>query len=65
MKNYRPCSVLPTVSTIFERLMLKQISEYTSQFLSPFLYGYRKGCSTQTILVWLIEKWKHQVKKND
>ena len=64
MKNYRPVSALPTVSKIFEQLMQKQISEYINQFLSPFLCGYRKGFSTQTALVWLIKKWKHQLDKN-
>ena len=34
-KNYRPVSVLPGVSKIFERLMHKQISFYIDQFLSP------------------------------
>ena len=57
VKNYRPVSVLPTVSKIFERLMQKQISEYINQFLTSFLCGYRKGFSSQTALVWLIEKW--------
>ena len=42
VKNYRPVSVLPTVSKIFERLIQKQTSEYINQFLSPFLCGYRK-----------------------
>ena len=64
MKNYRPVSALPTVSKIFEQLMQKQISEYINQFLSPFLCDYRKGFSTQTALVWLIKKWKHQLDKN-
>ena len=64
VKNYRPFSVLPTVSKVFKQLMQKQISEYINQFLSPFLCGYRKGFSTKTALVWLIEKWKHQLDKN-
>ena len=34
-KNYRPVSVLPGISIIFERLMRKQISFYVDQFLSP------------------------------
>ena len=36
-KNYRPVSVLPVVSKVFERIMHKQISEYINQFLSPYL----------------------------
>ena len=64
VKNSRPVSVLPTVSKIFELLMQKQISKYINHFLPPFLCGWRKGFSTQTTLVWLIEKWKHQLDKN-
>ena len=44
--------------------MQREISEYINQFLSLFLCGYRKGFSTQPSLVWLIEKWKHQLDKN-
>ena len=54
VENCTPVSVLPTVSKIFKRLMQKQ-REYIDQFLSPFLCDYRKGFSTQTALVWLIE----------
>ena len=57
-KNYRPVSVLPTVTKIFERLMQKQLNEHINHFLSPFLCGYRTGFSTQTALLSLIEKWK-------
>ena len=51
-------SVLPTVTKIFERLMQTQLNEHINQFLSPFLCGYRTGFSTQTVLLWLIERWK-------
>ena len=57
-KNYRPVSVLPEVSKIFERVMHKQISFYIDQFLSPYMCGYRKGFSTKHALLSLIEKWK-------
>ena len=57
-RNYRPVSVLPTVSKIFERLMQKQIISYIDRFLSPYMCGYRKGYSTQTALLSLIERWK-------
>ena len=58
-KNYRPISVLPSVSKVFERLMQKQILTYIEQYLSPFLCGYRKGYSTQAALIALLEKWKY------
>ena len=43
VENYRPVSILPTVSKIFERIMQKRISDYIEKFISPFLCGYRKG----------------------
>ena len=49
---------------ICERVMHKQISEYINQFLSPYLWGYREGFSTQQALVSLIEKWKAILNKN-
>ena len=41
-ENYRPVSVLPTVSKIFERIMQKQIADYIGKFLSPFLVDTEK-----------------------
>ena len=43
----------------------KQIREYINQLWSPFQCDYRKRFSTQTTLVWQIEKWKHQLDYND
>ena len=58
-KNYRPVSVLPLVSKIFERIMLKQLSLHIDTFLSPFMCGYRKGFSPETALTCLLENWKN------
>ena len=33
--NYRPVSVLPSISKVSEKLMQKQISGYISNYLSP------------------------------
>ena len=57
-KNYRPVSVLPTVSKIYERLIHKQVTQHMDRYLSPYLCGYRKGFNTQYALLSLIEKWK-------
>ena len=57
-KNYRPISVLPVVSKLFERIIHKQINAYIDNFLSPYLCGFRKGYSTQQALISLIEKWR-------
>ena len=57
-KNYRPVSVLPSVSKVFERIMQKQLLQYIETFLSPYMCGYRKGFSAQMALISLLEKWK-------
>ena len=62
-KNYRPVSILPVVSKIFERIMQKQINAYIDKHLSPFLCGYRKGYNAQYALTAMIEKWKKSLDK--
>ena len=56
--NFRPISVLPTVSKLFERLMDKQVVSYITPFLSSLLCGFRKGYSAQHALVRLLETFK-------
>ena len=55
-KNYRPFSVLPIISKIYEKLVQRPINSYITNHLSPYLCGYRKGYNTQHALVSLIEK---------
>ena len=38
--------------------MQKQITEYMSEHLSPYLCGYRKGYNSQQALISLIESWR-------
>ena len=63
VENYRPVSVLPTVSKIFERIMQKQITDYIGKFLSPLLCVYRKRFSTQYTLLSLIERLRLSLDK--
>ena len=58
VENYRPVSILPIVSKMFERIMDKQTDSYIDKILSPYLCGYRKGYSCQYALLSMIEKWK-------
>ena len=64
-ENYRPISVLPSVSKIFERIIQNQFSSFIDEFLSPYLCGYRKGFNTQYALLSLIEKWKKRLMTMD
>ena len=63
VENYRPVSVLPSTSKIFERIMQDQISGYIVGKLSPYLCGYRKGYSAQHALISLIEHWRAALDK--
>ena len=58
VKNYRPISILPTTSKIFERIIQTQVSNFMHNHLSPILCGYRKGFSSQHALISLLEKWR-------
>ena len=59
--NYRPISILPTVSKIFERILFNQVQCFSNKFLSPLLYGFRKGYSTQYALINLLQKWQNSL----
>ena len=41
--NYRPVSILPTVSKNYERCLYDQINEYFQPFFSKLQCGFRKG----------------------
>ena len=62
--NYRPVSILPTVTKIFERIMQKQMNTFVENILSPFLCGYRKGYNSQYALLAMIEHWKMSLDNN-
>ena len=58
MKNYRPVSLLPIVSKLFERNMYNEILGYIDKYLFPYLFGFRKGHSTEQCLIIMLEFWK-------
>ena len=64
-ENYRPVSILPSVSKIFETIMYNQIEKYMNQHLSEYLCGFRKGYSTQYCLIVMIEQWKKALDKHN
>ena len=53
ISNYRPISILPTMSKVFERAATDQLVNHleTNKLLSRHQHAYRKGHSTQTCLV--------------
>ena len=53
--NYRPISLLPSVSKLYERDMYNQILNYMETHLSPYLFGFRKGHSSEQCLNIMLE----------
>ena len=54
-KNYRPVSILNSVSKLFEKLKQKQLNPFFDKKLCEDLFGCQKGKSTQYALFNLIE----------
>ena len=62
-ENYRPISILPQMSKVFERLIYKQINQYMSQIFSKYLCGFRKNHSAQHSMIKMLESWKDSLDK--
>ena len=59
--NYRPVSILPNSSKLYERLIYNQLSKFFANILSKFQCGFRKGISAQDCLLVMIENWKRML----
>ena len=55
--NYRPVSLLPHMTKVFERILYNQHNDFMKDKLSNTLNGFRKGHSAQHSLLIMIEKW--------
>ena len=58
ISNYRPISILPTISKIFERSSTDQLVKFLEQndLITKCQHAYRKGHSTTTCLVEIINQ---------
>ena len=56
--NYRPVSILPNLSKIYEKLMFQQLYEHFISILSPKQCEFRKGYSAQNCLNVMLERLK-------
>ena len=56
LSNYRPISLLPTISKIFERILYNQLYEYfDNHLLAEQQYGFRSNHSTEYAAVKLVD----------
>ena len=52
--NYRPVSILPSLSKVYEKVIYNQLSNYSDSFLNNILCGFPKAHSTQHALFKLL-----------
>ena len=54
--SYRPVSVLPLLSKVFENIIYNQLDKYMENFPSELLCGFRKAHSMQNAFFRLLQK---------
>ena len=60
-ENYRPVSILPNISKIYERSLYTQLYDYFDVIFSRNQCGFRKGFSVVNCLLPMIEKWRESL----
>ena len=67
LKEYRPVSILPILSKVYERVVLEQITNFIEKKLIYHHYqsGYRKNHSTATLLAKLRDDIKEAMKASE
>ncbi|CAM9353205.1 unnamed protein product, partial [Heterosigma akashiwo] len=56
-ENYRPISVLPTLATTFERVLMKQLSSFLFGHIPPNQFGFLPGTGTVDVGVILADRF--------
>lgn len=59
LNNYRPISILPTLSKLLEKFIHKHFISYLNHFsmIHPTQSGFRSGHSTESALTLMTENW--------
>lgn len=67
LENYRPISILPTISKIFERILFNQIHDYFKQnnLFYKGQYGFRPKHSTELAALELVDRLTQDMDKNE
>ena len=62
--NYRPVSVLPILSKVYETVMNDQLFGYFLDKFHEFLSAFRKRYSCQSLLLKAVDDWKYALDQN-
>ena len=65
--NYRPISLIPTISKVFEKIVLSRLLKHltTNQLLTQHQHGFIPGKSTSSALINLVEFFIDQQEKGN
>ena len=63
VEKYRPVSILPVLSKVYERCMHDEMYAYLNKILSKWQCGFRQGYSTQHCFLIMTEKWRQCLDK--
>ena len=63
-RNYRPVSVLPILSKVYETVMNDQLFGYFLDKFHEFLSAFRKRYSCQSLLLKAVDDWKYALDQN-
>ena len=62
--NFRPVSILPAISKIYERSINEQLTSYFNQHFNIYLSAFRPGYGCQSTLLRIIKDWKQALDEN-
>ena len=58
-QNYRPISIIPFISKLYERSLNTQLSTHFDTKLNPFIGAFRQGMGCQSTLLRMVEDWRN------
>ena len=63
--NYRPLTILLSLSKIFEHILHQQLADHFENIFHKYMFGYRKYHGCPTALLSLTEQWKEDLDKHN
>ena len=63
-ENFRPVSILPILSKLYEKAFNAQLTEYFNHHFDIFLSAFRAQYGCQSTLLRVIEDWKQALDQN-
>ena len=62
--SYRPLTMLSIPSKITEGVICETLDKHLEKTTQKNQWGFRKGLSTESLLLYLTETWKHYIEKS-